>query len=539
LNRNTLMALLALSVAPLAQATTSCESLLSLKIANTTIDSSALEPGGPPKLSGIDAVALAEPLPARCVVKGSIHPTSDSDIKFEVWMPASGWNGKLNESGNGGFAGSINYAGLASSVQRGYVGVSTDTGHSGKDADATWAKGHPQKLVDFGYRAVHLAAVDAKAVLKAYYGAPQKRAYFLGCSNGGRQALMSAQRYPEDFDGIIAGAPAYNWTGFTTAFAWNEQAMLRRGAFISGALAPVIEAAVNQQCDALDGVKDGLVAAPQACHFQPEKLLCAAGQTTNCLTQAQIGALRTIYLGAHDSKGNRLAVGFTPGGETGSVPGLGWEGWIFGLQPGVATQSAFVWGVMRDMVTGEDSWQIGSFDFDRDPPMLLEKIGPVLNATDTDLSKFSGRGAKLILFQGWSDAAIAPLSTIKYYEDVGSRMGEKQRGEFMRLFMVPGMQHCAGGSGPSSFGGLAAPVQPENPAHDLSAALERWVEKGVAPQSVRAIRGRDLRKALFNPDYNDIESSGLICAWPKRAKWNGSGDPKDAATYSCVAPDPQ
>jgi pimeloyl-ACP methyl ester carboxylesterase len=537
-SRDALIALLAMSVVPLAHARASCGSLKSLEIANTTIDSSTLQPGGPPKLSGIDALALPGTLPERCVVKGSIHPTADSDIKFEVWMPASGWNGKLNESGNGGFAGSINYAGLTASVQRGYVGVSTDTGHSGKDADATWVKGHPEKLVDFGHRAIHLAAVDAKAILKAYYGSPQKRAYFLGCSNGGRQALMSAQRYPEDFDGIIAGAPAYNWTGFTTAFAWNEQAMLRPGAFIPATLAPVIEAAVNQQCDALDGVKDGVVAAPRACHFQPEKLLCTAGQSTNCLTQPQVAALRTVYLGAHDSKGNRLAVGFTPGGEGGSVPGLGWEGWIFGLQPGVSTQSAFVWGVMRDMVTGEDNWQISSFDFDRDPQRLLEKIGPVLNATDPNLSRFSSRGGKLILFQGWSDAAVAPLSTLEYYEDVGVRMGEKQRGQFMRLFMVPGMQHCAGGPGPSSFGGLAAPVQPEAAPHDLSAALERWVEKGVAPESVRAIRARDLKKALFNPEYADVERSGLLCAWPRQAKWNGTGDPKDAASYRCVAPDP-
>jgi feruloyl esterase len=415
--------------------------------------------------------------------------------------------------------------------------VSTDTGHSGKDADAGWAKGHPERLIDFGYRAVHLATVDAKALTKAYYGVAQRRAYFIGCSNGGRQALMSAQRYPEDFDGIIAGAPALDWTGFTTAFAWNEQAMLRPGAFIPATLAPVIEAAVNRQCDALDGVTDGVVSAPQACHFQPEKLLCSAGQTKDCLTEPQVQALRTIYLGAHDSRGTRLSVGFTPGGETGSVPGLGWEGWVFGLKPGVSTQSAFVWGVMRDMVVGDGNWQIASFNFDRDPQILLDKVGPILNATDTNLSGFARRGGKLILFQGWSDAAIPPLNTIRYYEGVGERMGEKKRAEFLRLFMVPGMQHCAGGPGPSSFGGLTAAVQPENPSHDLSAALERWVDRGAAPESVRAIRGHDLKRALYNPTLdNDVESSGLLCAWPKHARWKGTGDPKNAASYICVAP---
>ena len=521
---------------PLVHAAASCGSLEHLKLAHTTIDSSTVEAAGPSTLEGIAAIALPDPVPERCRVKGTIRPTSDSDIKFEVWLPAANWNGKLTTGGNGGVAGSINYSLLVSAIQRGYTGVSTDTGHVGKDADGAWAKGHPEKLVDFGHRAIHLATVDAKAIVKAYYGVEQKRAYFIGCSNGGRQALMSAQRYPEDFDGVIAGAPAYNWTGFTTAFAWNEQAMLRPNAYIPMTMAPIIQAAVNQQCDALDGVTDGVVSAPQACHFQPEKLLCAPGQTEKCLTQPQIEALQTIYQGAHTSNGTRLFTGFTPGGETGSVPGLGWEGWIFGPQPGVATQSAFVWGVMREMVTGEDNWQIGSFDFDRDPKILLEKIGPALNATDTNLSKFASRGGKLILFQGWSDAAIPPSATISYYEGVGQRMGDTKRAQFMRLFMVPGMQHCAGGPGPSSFGGLTPAVQPENPSRDLTAALEQWVEKGVAPESVRAIKGRDLKRALYDPTVADIESSGLICAYPRHAKWNGTGDTKDAASYTCVYP---
>jgi feruloyl esterase len=533
--RNAVVLLLAMSAATLVHAA-SCESLKSLKLPDTTIDSSTVEAAGLFKLDGIAAVALPDPVPEHCRVKGTIRPTSDSDIKFEVWLPAANWNGKLNAGGNGGFAGSIGYPGLAAAVQRGYAGVSTDTGHAGKDADATWAKGHPEKLIDFGHRAIHLATVNAKAIIKAYYGVAQKRAYFMACSNGGRQALMSAQRYPEDFDGIIAGAPANDWTGFTIAFAWDEQAMLRPDAYIPMTLAPVIQAAVNQQCDALDGVSDGVISTPLACHFQPAKLLCAAGQSGNCLTQPQIDALQMIYQGAHTSSGTRLFAGFTPGGETGSVPGLGWEGWIFGPKAGFATQSAFAWGVMRDMVTGDDNWQLGSFDFDRDPRILLDKLGPVLNATNPDLSRFARRGGKLIVFQGWSDAAIPPTNTIGYYDQVGQRMGEKKRAQFMRLFMIPGMQHCAGGPGPSSFGGLTAPVQPANPARDLSAALEQWVEKGVAPESVRAIKAHDLKRALYDPTVEDIERSGLICAYPKHAKWNGTGDSADAASYTCVDP---
>jgi feruloyl esterase len=345
---------------------------------------------------------------------------------------------------------------------------------------------------------------------------------------------MSAQRYPEDFDGIIAGAPALDWTGFTVAFAWNEQAMLRPGAYIPYTMTPAIEAAVNQQCDALDGVTDGVISDPRACHFQPEKLLCAAGQTEKCLTQPQIDALKAIYQGARTPGGTQLFVGFTPGGETGSVPGLGWEGWVFGRAPGMATQAAFVLGTMRYIVTGDDNWQLSSFDFDRDPQILLEKAAPALNATDTNLGAFARRGGKLILFHGWSDAAIPPLRTIEYYDQVGKRMGEKRRAQFMRLFMVPGMQHCAGGPGPSSFGGLVPPLKSATPSRDLSAALEQWVEKGGAPESVRAIRGRDLKRALYDPMEDDVESSGLLCAYPRHAKWNGVGNPKDAAGYTCV-----
>jgi feruloyl esterase len=183
---------------------------------------------------------------------------------------------------------------------------------------------------------------------------------------------------------------------------------------------------------------------------------------------------------------------------------------------------------------GNDNWQFGSFDFDRDAPMVIEKLGPVLDATNIDLSRFASRGGKLILFHGWADAAIPPTNSIEYYEGVGQRMGQKKRARFMRLFMIPGMQHCLAGPGPSSFGGLTAAVQPPNPAVDLSAALEQWVEKGVAPESVRAIRARDLRLALFDPTQPDVERSGLICAYPKQAKWNGTGDGADAAHYTCV-----
>lgn len=513
-----------------------CDSLKRLSLTDTTIESSeASDPG--PYRDGTGLWALPSQMPEYCRVRATIRPSKDSDIKFEVWLPAtSAWNGKLHVGGNGGFAGSINYqSGLAAAVQRGYVGVSTDTGHVGKDDDASWAKDHPEKVIDYGHRALHLATVNAKAIAQAYYGTAVKRSYFMSCSNGGRQALMAAQRYPDDYDGIIAGAPANDWTGLMLSFIWNTQAQLGPGAYIPPSLASTIQAGVNEQCDALDGVSDGVVSAPQACNFKPERLLCATGQSTQCLTAPQVEALRRIYQGPRTSQGVQLFPGFDPGAEVGvPVPGIGWDGWMFGPEVGDSRQGRMVASFMRNMITGDENWKFADFNFERDPPLLLERVGHVLNATDPDLSAFARRGGKLILFHGWADAAIPARNSIKYFESIGARMGAQQRASFARLFMVPGMQHCLAGPGPSSFGGLTAASQPLNPATDLSAALERWVETGTAPESVRAIKARDMVRALFDPSQADVERSGVICAYPKQAKWNGTGNPADASSYACA-----
>lgn len=521
---------------PIAAHASACDDLKALSLPDTKIDSTATTAAGPYR-DGSKYWSLADQLPEHCRVQATIRPSHDSDIKFEVWLPvAAAWNGKLHAGGNGGFAGSINYqSGLAAAVQRGYVGVSTDTGHVGKDDDASWANAHPEKVIDYGHRAVHLATVNAKAILQAYYGKAARRSYFISCSNGGRQALMTAQRYPDDFDGIIAGAPANDWTGLMLSFIWNAQALLKPGAYIPASLAPTIQAGVNAQCDALDGVSDGVVSAPQACNFKPERLLCAPGQSEQCLTAPQVETLRAIYQGPRTAKGVQLFPGFDPGAEAGfPVPGIGWDGWMFGSAAGDSNQGRMATSFMRSMITGNEHWQLTDFDFERDPPLLLEKVGPVLNATDPDLRAFARRGGKLILFHGWADAAIPPRNSIKYFESIGERMGEQQRASFARLFMVPGMQHCLAGPGPSSFGGLTAATQPLNAAVDLSAALEKWVEEGTAPESVRAIRARDMVRALFDPKQADVERSGVICAYPKQAKWNGTGNPADASSYACA-----
>ncbi|WP_157995168.1 tannase/feruloyl esterase family alpha/beta hydrolase [Peristeroidobacter soli] len=533
-------ALLALSaiLLPLTSYAATCESLKSLAIADTTIDSSAAVAAGSFKDPAVPWAPPAQ-LPEHCRVIGTIKPTPDSNIRFEVWLPQPGnWNGKLQGAGNGGFAGSINYhGGLVEAVQRGYAGVSTDTGHTAannNNEDVSWAKGHPEKLVDFGHRAIHLMTVNAKAIIQAYYGAGPKRSYFASCSNGGRQALMIAQRYPDDYDGIVAGAPANDWTGLMLGFLWNSQAMLKPDAYVTPAHSPALEAEVNAQCDTLDGVKDQIVGVPRACNFQPQKLRCSDKVSKWCLTDPQIGALQAIYQGPRTASGTQLFPGFTPGAEVGSVPGLGWDGWIFGPKAAGGTQGRFVANFMRSVAVGDDNWQPGSFDFTREAPAFIERYAPILNATDPDLSRFAARGGKVILFHGWADAAVPPLNTIKYFDAVGEKMGA-QREQVVRLFMVPGMQHCLAGPGPSTFGGLSAAVQPSNPTIDLSSALEQWVEKGVAPETVKAVRPKNLLAALYDPTQGGVDRSALLCAYPKQARFKG-GDQNDAASYVCEMP---
>ena len=513
----------------------SCEQMKELALPDTSIDSTEMSSGDfkDPAAPWMQPVVV----PAHCRVRGTIKPTPDSDIQFEVWLPAEQWNGKLQGNGNGDFAGSINQLGLALSVQRGYAAASTDTGHvsiATAPDDQSWAKGHPEKIVDYGHRAIHLMTVNAKAIVKAFYGDGPKRSYFASCSNGGRQALMTAQRYPEDYDGIVAGAPAHDWTHLMIGMIWNANALSRPGAFIPPTLAPAIQAAVNQQCDALDGVSDGVVAAPQSCNFDAAKLLCPAGKSDGCLQQPQVDALRAIYRGPRTSADVRLYSGFVPGAEVGTpVPGMGWDGWIFGDAAGNSVGARFGKSFMRDFVTGDQSWELTGFNFDRDPPGIDARFAPILNATDPDLTRFAARGGKLILFHGMADAAIPVGSTIDYFESVGKKMGSAERDAFTRLFLAPGMQHCFGGPGPSAFGGNGPADQPADPSADLSAAVEAWVEKGSAPSSVRAIKPKNVLLAFTDVKQAGVERSGLLCAYPKHAQWQGKGEAGDAANYTC------
>jgi hypothetical protein len=504
-----------------ASAASTCESLAGIKLANTTVSTAAAMPAG--TFTGPDGQTVRE-LPPFCRVAGAIKPAADSDIQFEVWMPASGWTGKFQGVGNGGFAGSISYAGLGAAVKAGYAAASTDTGHKAGGTDAGWALDHPEKIIDFGYRAIHETTEKAKAIVAAFYGGGPKRSYFSSCSNGGRQALMEAQRYPADYDGIIAGAPANYWTHLLVTAIVDVRALMDDPAsYIPASKIPAIEEAALAACDARDGVKDGVIDNPASCNFDPSVMLCKGAESDTCLTAPQITALKKLYAGPHDSKGKQIFPGYSAGGESG---GGGWPAWITGAKPGGSLMYAFGTQFFKNMVFDDAAWDFKTFNTDRDMKKADEKFAKILNSTDADLRKFRDRGGKLILYHGWSDAAIAPQNAIDYYKTVLARMGEKDTSQFVRLYMVPGMQHCGGGPGPNVFGQLTVPMS--DPQHDLAAALERWVEQGVAPEEIIATR----YKTGNNP-ASGVARTRPLCPYPQVAKYKGTGSTDDAANFVC------
>lgn len=487
---------LLLSVVPPMFAAQSCESLAKLSLPNAVISHAEVVSDG-----GAHKPRMGRPefkVPPFCRVAGSIRPSSDSDIQFEVWMPVSGWNGKFQGVGNGGFGGVIRFEALGAAVVRGYAAAATDTGHTGASVNAEWALNHPEKVIDFGHRAIHETTVKAKAIITAFYGAAPKRSYFASCSNGGRQALMEAQRYPEDYDGVIAGAPANYWTRLFANAVWDMLALAGKGAYIPAAKLPAIQNATLAACDAQDGVKDGVIENPPACRFDPSALLCQGAETDACLTAPQLAALKKLYAG-------KAFPGYAPGGEAAQS---GWALWITGTAPERSLMHTFGAQYFRHMVFSNPEWDYRTFDLDRDLKAAEAKTGAILNAVNPDLSRFQARGGKLILYHGWCDAAIAPQNAINYYQSVAEKMGAAKTAGFVRLFMIPGMQHCGSGS-------------ITNPEDDMDAALERWVEQGVAPERIVVPLGP--RKAP-------------LCAYPAVARHKGQGATDDPANFDCVKP---
>jgi hypothetical protein len=499
-----------------------CEGLAAIRLPNTTIAVAESRPAGEFTPPGGKPIVN---LPAFCRVAGSIKPSQDSDIRFEVWLPSANWNGKFQGVGNGGYAGAITFAGLADAVRNGYAAASTDTGHQDSGTSARWALNHPEKIIDFGYRAIHETALTAKAVIGAYYGEAPKRSYFNSCSNGGRQALMEAQRYPADYDGIVAGAPANYWTNLMSAAASGAKATLAEPAsYIPASKLRAIEDAALAQCDAGDGVKDGVIENPLTCRFDPSVLLCKGEESDACLTVHQVTALKAIYGGLRNSKGQTIFPGLSPGGEAEQG---GWANWIAGDAPEKSAMFTYGTQFFKNMLYSDPDWQFRAFDPDRDVKVADTRMAGNLNSTNPDLSEFQKRGGKIILYHGWSDAAIPAVNAINYYDSVLSKMGDTNARSFVRLYMVPGMEHCGGGAGPNAFGQAGTPN--DDRFHSIDAALEAWVEQGTAPDRIIATKYR----------VNTDRKSGIVrtrplCPWPQVAKYKGSGSTDDAASFVCA-----
>jgi feruloyl esterase len=432
-------------------------------------------------------------LPAFCGVAATLTPSADSEIKIEVWLPAAGWNEKLQAVGNGAWAGNISYPAMATALLAGYATVSTDTGHAG--GNANFMVGHPEKLVDFEERAVHEMTVAAKAIAAAYYGNVPERAYFNGCSTGGRQALTEAQRYPLDFDAIIAGAPANFAKRQTFGQIWLWQATHRdEASLITPDKFVVLHKAAVAQCDALDGVTDGVIENPTKCMFDPKVVQCSGADGPDCLTAPQVEAARKIYAGASHAKTHELLY---PGLEPGSE--LGWNMSVAARPVGYA-EDFFKYVVFKD-----EKWDPKALNYDVDV-VTTDRTPTGLNAVDANLNRFVEHGGKLLVYHGWSDPGIPPSNSVNYYQNV--LKATKNARDGVRLFMVPGMAHCGGGDGTSTF--------------DMVAAVDKWVATKAAPSTIPASK--------TDPT---VHRTRPLCAYPAVATYKGTGSTDEAANFVC------
>jgi hypothetical protein len=488
----------------------------------------------PPRPTGPgEQVVLYKQLPAFCRVKVEATPTADSKIQIEVWLPAANWNRRLQGIGNGGFAGEIDFEGMARALDSNAATAGTDTGHFADGIDASWALHHPEKITDYGWRGIHQMTEQAKAVVAAYYGSPAEHSYFTACSDGGREAFMEAQRFPADYDGILAGAPAYNWTTLLTGAAIGMQTLLADNAsYIPAAYVPLIHRTILAQCDKLDklpgDVKDGIVDDPRACHFDAATLGCKSGHSQRCLTPAQVKSLNT-FLSERRVSDTTIFPVLPAGGE---LDPNGWATWIMGQERGKSAMSGFGYGYFANMVYSDTKWDFHTFDPVAGLAAAREKTSEALDATNPDLSAFRQRGGKLILYHGWADAAISPLFSIHYYEQVQQKLGKDETSNFTRLYLMPGVQHCSDGPGPDSIGQWGLPAMKESDAsRNVIHALEDWVEDGKAPEAIIATKYAELPD--HHPNPHKIVMTRPICPYPQQAHYKGTGSIKDAASFVC------
>src|SRR5438093_3652448 len=469
---------------------------------------------GSVSILAVDIVAAADGVPEHCRVTGSIAP----EIHFEVNLPAA-WNRRFYMNGNGGFAGEVpdsppRSAIRAAALRQGFATATTNTGHDATEEPLASFTLDPQKVADYAFRAVHLTALTAKGIATRYYDRPVAFSYWDGCSTGGRQALISAQRFPGDFDGIVAGAPVLNFVDTTIAGLWNARA-LRQGPLTLDTLKLVADV-VYAKCGGVDGVIDD----PRRCPFDPARDLpkCPGSPAANCVTAAQAGALKKIY-GGVVKDGKAYFPGQPIGAEKAGAssfgeaqPSSGWDRWLIGRDGGKSLQLAYSESFMRYMAFGkpDPSYDWKTFDFEKDPDRMSD-IRRVLNAVDPDLTAFRNRGGKLLMYFGWADTALSPFMAIDYYEKALARNGPDTR-DFLRLFMVPGMFHCRGGIGTDRF--------------DAMTTLINWVEGGTTPDSIPAAR----------VEQDQVKRTRPLCPYPRVARYKGSGSIDDAASFACADP---
>jgi feruloyl esterase len=485
--------------AALPAAAASCEPLTSLKLEGgevtlaQSVTAGSFQPPGA-RAGGRGAAAYAS-LPAFCRVAATLKPSSDSEIKIEVWLPEANWNRDLESVGNGAWAGTVGYAAMATALGAGYATASTDTGHTGNNVN--FVVDHPEKVTDFAYRAVHEMTIAAKAIVAGYYGLAPRRSYFNGCSTGGRQALTEAERYPGDYDGIIAGDPDVAASRVHAAQLYvNQAAHASDASYVPPAKYAALHTAAIEACDALDGLKDGLIGDPERCHFDPKVLECKGADEPTCLTAAQVETAKKTYAGT--KAGKEMLWGLEPGSEA------GWAS-LSGPQPlGIALET------YQYLVFKDPNWDFHKLDPAKDVPAADKALGPMgMDASDADLRPFFSHGGKLIMYHGWADPGIPPMFGVEYYRNVANKVGPKKAPDKIRLFMVPGMGHCAGGDGPNTFNTMAA--------------LSQWVEQQKAPDEIvasHAVRGQ-------------VDRTRPLCPYPQNAVYKGSGSPDDAVNFAC------
>ena len=516
-------------IAAIPAAAASCESLASLKLPDGKITSAEVVAAGafaPPGPGGILAGgpggnAGFRNAPAFCRIAATLTPSTDSDFKIEVWMPVENWNGKLVGTGNGVWAGSISYSALAEPLAKGYAAMATDGGHVGNGMSAAFAAGHPEKLIDFGHRAVHEMTVKAKTFIEAFYGKKEQRSLWVSCSTGGRQGLMASYRYPGDFHGISSMAPANPMVDLMIgSMQANYAATKEPDRRLTMQQLTIANRAYIAECDEKDGVKDGIVSDPNGCKFDPASIVCKEGASGDCLTAGQAAALRDIYEGARNARtGEKVYAGFEPGSEQ-QLNML-----VLGNEPFAAASSFF-----KDLVFADQTWDYKTFDYDKDIDRARKLASAIIDVPADGPVKFLEGGGKLLLSHGWADGLIPARSTVDFYESLTANLKNDKLKDSVQLFMMPGVGHCSGGDGPSVV--------------DMLAEIDQWVETGKKPERIIASRPAAPAKPAAKTAQTQTQPQAQpksqpmtrpLCPWPQVAVYKGSGSTDDAANFECRA----